>query len=142
MNHLEATKTVVSTSFGTAATLVIDTLGYDYASVDAIYGPTVASSAVANTFTLRAGDTVAGLASYTSTYSVAAATAVATSVSQTSSSTVVRLDIDLRGKPRYIEVATTVPSTSARAVIVGRLGKGEKGADTAAEKGAAVKFSG
>jgi hypothetical protein len=142
VNHLEATKTVASTSFGTAATLVVDTLGHDYMSVDAIYGPGTATVAKANTFTLRAADTVAGLADYTGTYSVAGATALATSVTYTSVSTVVRADFDLRGKPRYIEVGTTTPDTAARVVVVARLGKSEKGADTAADKGAAIKFTG
>jgi hypothetical protein len=141
VNHLEATKTVASAP-GTASVLVVDTKGFDYLSVDAVYGPCVATSAVANTFTLRAGDTVAGLASYTGTYPVAAATAVATSVSQTAVSTLVRADFDLRGKPRYIEVGTSTPDTAASVVVIGRLGKGEKGADSAAEKGAAVKFTG
>jgi hypothetical protein len=141
VNHLEATKTVASAP-GTASVLVVDTKGFDYLSVDAVYGPCVATSAVASTFTLRAGDTVPALASYTSTYSVASATAVATSVSQTAVSTLVRADFDLRGKPRYIEVGTQMNDTAARVIVVGRLGKGEKGADSAAEKGAAVKFTG
>jgi len=32
--------------------------------------------------------------------------------------------------------------TAARVILVGRLGKGEKGADTATDKGVAVKFTG
>ena len=142
MNHLEASKTVVSTSFGTAATLVIDTKDWAYASVDVVYGPATSLVSVANTFTLRAADTVAGLADYTATYPVSGATAVATSVAQTSSSTIVRADFDLRGKPRYIELGTTTPDTARRVVIVARLGKGEKGADSASDKGAAVKYTG
>lgn len=141
MNHLEATKTVVSTP-GTAATLTVDTRGWEYLSVDAVYGPCVATSAVANTFTLQAADAVADLADYTSTYPVSGATAVATSVSQTAVSTVIRADFDLRGKPRYIQVGTSTPDTAARVVLVGRLGKGEVGPDTASEVGAAVKYTG
>jgi hypothetical protein len=141
VNHLEATKTVASAP-GTAATLQVDTKGYDYLSVDAVYGPCVATSAVASVFTLKAADTVAGLADYTGTYPVAGATAVATSLSQTAVSTLVRADFDLRGKPRYIEVGTTMADTAARVILVGRLGKGEKGADTATDKGVAVKFTG
>jgi hypothetical protein len=141
VNHLESTKTVASAP-GTSAVLLVDTKQYDYLSVDAVYGPCSAGSAVASTFTLRAADTVAGLASYTSTYSVASATAVATSVSQTAVSTVIRADFDLRGKPRYIEVGTTMNDTAARAIVVGRLGKGEKGPVDAADKGVAVKFTG
>ena len=141
MNHLESTKTVASNP-GTSSVLVVDTKGYDYLSVDAVYGPCVATSAVANTFTLRAADTTGALADYTGTYSVSGATAVATSVAQTAASTVIRCDFDLRGKPRYVEVGTSTPDTAARVVIVGRLGKGEIGPEAAADKGVAKKYTG
>ena len=70
MNHLESTKTVVGTtvtsSAGTA-TLTIDTLGCDYASVDVVVaisataGHTAAS--ILNVLTLSQGDTTTAFAS-------------------------------------------------------------------------------
>jgi hypothetical protein len=149
VNHLENTKSVssiVATGSSVAAgtvALTVDTLGYEYLSVDAVYSTCVVTSAVASIFTLRAGDTVASLADYTSTYgSVSAVTSVAnTAAAQTSQPTVVRLDFDLRGKPRYVSVATAPSDTTARAILVARLGKAADGPDTADQKGARLKFS-
>jgi hypothetical protein len=149
VNHLENSKSVASLvatgnsqAAGTVA-LTVDTIGYDYLSVDAVYSTCVAGSAVASIFTLRAGDTVASLADYTPTYgAVSGVTSSAnTSSAQTSRPTVVRLDFDLRGKPRYISVATAPNDTAARALLVGRLGKGEAGPESAAQKGVLLKFS-
>jgi hypothetical protein len=149
VNHLENSKSVsslVATGSSVAAgtvALTVDTIGYDYLSVDAVYGPCVKTSAVAAILTLRAGDTLTDLADYTPTYgSLSAVTNVAnTTDAQTVTPTVVRLDFDLRGKPRYISVATAPTDTAARAVVVGRLGKGETGPESAAKKGALLKFS-
>jgi hypothetical protein len=142
VNHLESTKTVVGTtvtsSAGTA-TLTIDTLGYDYASVDVVVaisataGHTAAS--ILNVLTLSQGDTTtAG----SSVYTVAVPAA---SVAVTAQPSVVRLDVDLRGKGRYLKVDAT-PATSLATTIVGRLGKGEIGPESASAKGALAKYSG
>lgn len=150
MNHLEYSKSVASgvatgssVAAGTVA-LTVDTIGYDYLSVDAVYSTCVAGSAVASIFTLRAADTTAALADYTATYgSLSAVTSSAnTTLAQTATPTVVRLDFDLRGKPRYISVATAPNDTAARAIVVGRLGKGEVGPESASAKGVLVKYSG
>lgn len=148
MNFVESSKSVASlvTSGSSAATvaLTIDTLGYEYLSVDGVYGACVSTSAVASTFSLRAGDTVAALADYTATYgAVTGITSSAnTAAAQTAASTIVRLDFDLRGKPRYISLATAPNDTNARVVLVGRLSKGEIGAESASAKGALLKYSG
>jgi len=142
VNHLEATKTVVGstvTSAAGTATLTIDTLGYDYASVDVLVAvsatPANTAASILKVLTLTQGDTnTAG----TSVYTVAVPDASAAVTSQPS---VVRLDVDLRGKGRYLKVDAT-PATALATTIVGRLGKGEKGADTAADKGALAKYSG
>ena len=142
MNHLEATKTVVGstvTSAAGTATLTIDTLGYDYASVDVLVAvsatPANTAASILNVLTLSQGDTnTAG----TSVYTVAVPDASAAVTSQPS---VVRLDVDLRGKSRYLKVDAT-PATALATTIAARLGKGEKGADTAADKGALAKYSG
>jgi hypothetical protein len=142
VNHLESTKTVVGTtvtsSAGTA-TLTIDTLGYDYASVDVVVaisataGHTAAS--ILNVLTLSQGDTTtAG----SSVYTVAVPAA---SVAVTSQPSVVRFDVDMRGKSRYLKIDAT-PATSLATTIVGRLGKGEIGPESASAKGALAKYSG
>ena len=142
MNHLESTKTVVGTtvtsSAGTA-TLTIDTLGYDYASVDVVVAisatPANTSASILNVLTLSQGDTnTAG----SSVYTVAVPAA---SVAVTAQPSVVRLDVDLRGKGRYVKVDAT-PATSLATTIVARLGKGEIGPESASAKGVLAKYSG
>ena len=143
MNDLEYTKTVVGTpctSATTTATLTLDTLGYDYASIDVIVDK---SSTAANTaasilsvLTLGQGDTTSAVT--TTVYTVAVPSA---SVAVTAQPSVVRLDVDLRGKSRYLKVDAT-PATVLTTNIVARLGKGEVGPESAAAKGALAKYSG
>lgn len=142
MNDLEYTKTVVGTlctSQTTTATLTLDTLGYAYASVDVIVaksstaGHTAAS--ILNVLTISQGDTTAA---GDSVYTVAVPAA---SVAVTNQPSVVRLDVDLRGKSRYLKVDAT-PAATLTTEIVARLGKGEKGPESAADKGALAKYSG
>jgi hypothetical protein len=59
----------------------------------------------------------------------------------TSADTVVRFDVDLRGKRRYLKVVATGNATGS-VYSVARLGKPEDGPDTATEKGAAVAIVG
>lgn len=142
MNFPEATKTVVGDpANGTAgtATLTLDTLGFSYASIDVIVGKssTAAHTAasILNTLTLSQGDTTTAGASV---YTVAVPAASAAVTSQAS---VVRLDVDLRGKGRYLKVDASAVGTLPTN-IVARLGRGEIGPDTAAEVGALAKYSG
>lgn len=142
MNHLENSKSV-SSLVGTSVSLTVDTKGWDYLSVDAVYGSVVATSAVAATFTLQAGDTTGALSSITSTYPVAGITSSANTVAaQSTSANIMRLDFDLRGKPRYISLATALNDTAGRVVLTGRLGKGSDGPDTASENGVRQKYTG
>ncbi len=142
MNFLESSKTVVGTTVTSAAataTLTIDRLGYDYASIDVIVAisatPANTSASILNVLTLSQGDTTtAG----TSIYTVAVPAA---SVAVTSQPSVVRLDVDLRGRGRYVKVDAT-PATALATTIVARLGKGEVGPETASAKGVLAKYSG
>jgi hypothetical protein len=142
VNFLENSKTVVGTTVTSAAgtaTLTIDRLGFDYASIDVVVAvsatPANTAASILNVLTLSGGDTTtAG----TSIYTVAAPSASAAVTSQPS---VVRFDIDLRGKGRYVKVDAT-PATSLATTIVARLGKGEIGIDSASEMGVLAKYSG
>jgi len=142
VNHLEATKTVVGstvTSAAGTATLTLDTLGYDYASIDVAVAtsttPANTSASILNVLTLTQGDTnTAGASVYT-------VAAPAASVAVTNQPSVVRLDVDLRGKGRYVKVDAT-PATSLATTIVARLGKGEVGPESASAKGVLAKYSG
>jgi uncharacterized protein YdbL (DUF1318 family) len=145
MNHLEGTKTVVgsvaASASNTTALLRLDTLGFDYASVDVVYAATPAAgtaSAAAQTLTLKQSDAATtGYDTITGYPTVAAPTAAASS----SVASVVRLDVDMRGKKRYIEIASS-PNTNATVTIVARLGKGEVHPTAAAGKGVEGAFSG
>jgi len=142
VNFLEATKTVVGTpANGTAgtATLTLDTLGFSCASIDVVVGQSLSAAhtaaSVLNSLSLLQGDTTAATAAVY-TVSVPAA-----SVAVTSGASVVRLDVDLRGKSRYLKVdAQAVGSLATN--VVARLGRAEIGPDSAAEMGALSKFSG
>ena len=142
MNHLEASKTVVGstvTSAAGTATLTIDRLGYDYVSIDVAVAvsttPANTAASILNVLTLSQGDTnTAGASVYT-------VAAPAASVAVTNQPSVVRLDVDLRGKGRYVKVDAT-PATSLATTIGARLGKGEAGPETASAKGVLAKYSG
>ena len=142
MNFLENSKTVVGTTVTSAAgtaTLTIDRLGYDYASIDVIVAvsatPANTSASILNVLTLSGGETTTAGSSI---YTVAVPAASAAVTAQPS---VVRMDIDLRGKGRYVKVDAT-PATSLATTIVARLGKGEVGPETASAKGVLAKYSG
>lgn len=142
MNYLENSKTVVGTTVTSAAgtaTLTVDTLGYAYASVDVVVAvsatPANTAASILNVLTLSQGDTTtAG----STVYTVAVPSASAAVTAQPS---VVRLDVDCRGKGRYLKVDAT-PATSLATTIVARLGKGVDGPDTASEKGVLARYSG
>ncbi len=142
MNYLEASKTVVGstvTSAAGTATLTIDRLGYDYVSIDVAVAvsttPANTAASILNVLTLSQGDTnTAGASVYT-------VAAPAASVAVTAQPSVVRLDVDLRGKGRYLKIDAT-PATSLATTIVARLGKGEVGPESASAKGVLAKYSG
>lgn len=142
MNFLESSQTVVGTTVTSAAltaTLTIDRLGYDYASIDVIVAtsttPANTSASILNILTLSQGDTTtAG----SSVYTVAVPAA---SVAVTARPSVVRFDVDCRGKGRYLKVDAT-PATALATTIVARLGRGEVGPETASAKGVLAKYSG
>ena len=142
MNFLENSKTVVGTTVTSAAgtaTLTIDRLGYDYASIDVVVAvsatPANTAASILNVLTLSGGDTTTAGSSI---YTVAVPSASAAVTAQPS---VVRFDIDCRGKGRYVKVDAT-PATSLATTIVARLGKGEVGPETASAKGVLAKYSG
>jgi hypothetical protein len=143
VNHLEATKTVVGTpctSEEVTATLTLDTLGYDYASIEVIVDKSSdadhTTDPILSVLTLKQGDV-----SNSVTTDVYTVSAPAASVAVTNQASVVRLDVDCRGKGRYLKVDAT-PATTLNTNIVARLGKGEKGPESAADKGVLAKYSG
>lgn len=149
MNHLEATKSVVGhTENLTAAqthTLTIDTLGYAYVSVD------VCQEAFANAgYTSQAAFTVLKLEESDNNSSYSNVTAFVgggtggftiPTPSSTSADVVVRMDVDVRGKKRYLKITAT-PYTTGTVYTVARLGKGTDGPVSASAKGVNTTVSG
>jgi len=149
MNHLESTKTVAS--IGTADTAsnatfshVIDTLGYDYASVDVVLEATTASAdALALALQLQQSDTNADTAYSGITQFVGGGSGGFTipTTSSSSASNIARFNVDLRGRRRYLRVRAT-PKTASVICSVVRLGKADVGPVSASEVGVGVVVSG
>lgn len=149
MNALEATKSVVGhTENLTAAqthTLVIDTLGYGYVSVD------VCQEAWTNAgYTSQAAYTVLKLEESDNNSSYSNVTAFVgggtggftiPTPSSTSADVVVRMDLDVRGRKRYLKVSAT-PYTTGTVYTVARLGNGVEGPVSASKKGVNAAVSG
>ena len=149
MNHLEATKSVVGhTQDLTAAqthTLVIDRLGYEYVSLD------VCQEAWGNAgYTSQAAFTVLKLSESDNNSSYSDVTefvgggsggfTIPTPTS-TTADLIVRMDVDMRGKKRYLKLTAT-PYTTGNVYTVARLGKGNDGPVTASAKGVNATVSG
>jgi hypothetical protein len=149
VNHLEATKSVVGhTENLTAAqthTLVIDRLGYEYVSLDVAQEPwTNAGYTSQAAFTVLKlsesdnnsdySDVTAFVGGGTGGFTIPTPTATAGDV-------VVRMDVDCRGKKRYLRVTAT-PYTTGTVYTVARLGKGVDGPVSASSKNVNATVSG
>jgi len=145
MNSLELTKTAAK--IGTADTATdatfthsIDTLGFDYASVDVVFeAGTAATQDLALVLTVGESDDNTTFTNITEF--VGGGTGGFTIPTSTSSteSNVARFNLDLRGKGRYLKVSAT--PADARVSSVARLGKADVGPTTATDKGVAVTAS-
>ena len=147
MNHLESTKTVAK--LGTADTTTaqtftssIDTLGYDYASIDVVFEANAATTdAVATALKLGQGDTTAAYTDITAFVGGGSGGFTIPTTSLTGASNVVRFNVDMRGKKRYLNVSAT-PVAASVVCAVARLGKAEVGPANASEAGVAAVVSG
>jgi len=147
MNHLESTKTVAK--LGTADTTTaqtftssIDTLGYDYASIDVVFEANAATTdAVATSLELGQSDTNSAFVDVTAFVGDGTGGFTIPTTSLTGASNVVRFNVDMRGKKRYLQVSATPIAASVVCSVV-RLGKGEVGPVSAADVGVAAVVSG
>jgi len=147
MNRLESTKTVAS--LGTADTATnatfthsIDTLGYDYASIDVVMeASTATTAAVALALKLGQSDTNSAFADITAFVGGGSGGFTIPTTSLTGASNIVRFNLDMRGKRRYLQVSAT-PVAASVVCSVARLGKGDVGPVSAAEVGVAAVVSG
>ena len=146
MNRLENTKTLATLSddITTSSTHSheIDTLGFKYASIDVAFEKVVAAgtnSAVCLVCKLQHGDSTSSYADVSGF--VGGTSFTFPTPANTTADTVVRFDVDLRGKKRYLKVVATGNATGS-VYSMARLGKPEDGPDTASEKGASVAVAG
>ena len=131
-----AGKGAVFTSSQTC-TLTLDTLGFDHASIDVIYGPAASTSSVAQTLTLQDGDTSNGTFGNITGFTGDLKPAIYAGQTVTDTMTVSRLEVDCRGKKRYLQVKAS-PNTDTVIVVAARLGRGENGPVDATGKGVKV----
>jgi hypothetical protein len=124
------------------ATLTIDTLGYDHASVTVMRASN-ASTAFSNVLKIEEGDTTASYSNVTALVAggTGGFTVPAISAAGTNSTSIVKLDVDTKAKKRYLRVSYT-PGASATVAISARLSRGEQSADSAADAGVLVKVVG
>lgn len=145
MNHLEGSKSDVKVSdlaSSATHTHTIDTKGFSKASIDIAFEPVVAAgtnSSIAHVLTLQHGDTTG---SFDAVSGFAAGTDYTLPTpSNTNDTTVVRLNIDLEAKKRYVRVNVTPRADSAVATAA-RLGVAEAVPVNASAAGVNVFVSG
>lgn len=117
------------------AQLVIDTLGYDHASVTVIRASN-ASTVFANAIKVEESDLVgSGYTDVTALVGGGVGGFAIPAVSATGSAATMKLDIDAKARKRYLRVNYT-PGASANVAITGRLSRAEVSPETVAQAGA------
>lgn len=122
-------------------TLTLDTLGYDHASIDVIFGPAASTSSVAQTLTLKQGDAATAATENVTGFTGDLKPAIYAGQTVSTTMTISRLEVDCRGKKRYLAVAAS-PNTDTVIVIAARLSRGEEGPYDATTKGVSVNTAG
>jgi hypothetical protein len=106
------------------ATLTIDTIGYDHASV-AVLRASNASTVFANVIKVEESDDNSTYTNVTALVGGGTGGFTIPAVSSTSATSILKMDIDTRAKKRYLKVSYT-PGATATVAITARLGRGEE----------------
>jgi len=120
-----------STTNGATATGYVDTLGYDYLTVDVITSTSNAASNNPSVLKLGEGDTTASFSDVSGTVGDTDWT-IPDSV--TSGNWGVRFNVDLRGRKRYVNVSLS-PTTTQVVTALGTLHRGDESPSSATEAG-------
>jgi len=134
MLHSQMEKVVASvpTTVGTSdVTLVIDTLGWDHASVTVLRASN-ASTVFASALKIQQSDDNSSYADASGF--VGGTDFTIPAVSDTASASVVKLDVNTLAKKRYLKVLAT-PAVSVNTIVTARLSRGENAPSTASEAG-------
>lgn len=143
MIHSQNEKVVASlptaaTGATATATLTIDTLGYDAASIS-VMRASASSTVFANALKVEESDNDSSYSNVTALVmgGTGGFTVGAISVAATNSATIVEMDVDCKAKKRYLKVSYT-PGASAVVGIVAKLSRAEE-APTSDSAAGAVK---
>ena len=143
MNFAAATRSVskaeVSVASNATHSLEIDTIGFEFASIDVLFSPFTAASppTTAATVLRVAHSDTTGTASQTNITGLVSGTDFTVAAGVTATAGVGyahRFEVDLRGKRRYLTVFAT-PSSTCGVITSCRLSKGEAGPTATADKG-------
>ena len=134
MNHVSGSKSVTKAAASVAASAThsheIDTLGFKYASIDVVFSPfTSATSSYASVLKVQESDASGSGQADISGLSVTAGAGATVTVGA-----VARLNVDLRGRKRYLTVVTS-PGNTVAVVTNARLSKAETFATDATSAG-------
>ena len=145
MKHHENDKVVAAVPAGVTgsnetATLTIDTLGYDHASVTVLRAAN-ANTVFASVLRVAESDDNSSYTNVTALVGGGVGGFTIPTVANTAQPSVVKLDVDTRSKKRYLRVSVT-PTTAVNVALSARLSRAEVGPTTAAEAGAAAWVTG
>jgi hypothetical protein len=131
-NH-KVVASVESAAVGSTATatLTIDTLGYDHASVTVLRASN-ASTVFANVIKVEESDDNSAYSNVTALVGGGVGGFSIPAVSNTSVTSVLKMDIDTKAKKRYLKVSYT-PGVTATLAMVADLSRGEESPTSASE---------
>lgn len=143
LKSVVAINAVSATNAGTVTSAVIDTMGYDWASID-VWGTTQAASTQAGSpsiLKLQENDTTVA-SSFVDVVGFRGGSATATNVDfvvgigyvTTNSSNSYKFNVDCRARKRYLSVVIS-PTTSQTFYATANLGRSESAPATAAKAG-------
>jgi hypothetical protein len=115
------------------ATLTIDTIGYDHASVTVLRASN-ASTVFANAVKVEESDDNSSYSNVTALVGGGVGGFAIPAVTSTALTSVLKLDIDTKAKKRYLKVSYT-PGATANVAMVARLGRAEESPVTNADAG-------
>lgn len=138
MIHAQNDKVVAALPVGVTAsnetaTMTIDTVGYDHASVTVMRASNAATT-FASVLKVEESDDNSSYSNVTALVGGGAGGFAIPAVSATGSVSVVKLDVDTKARKRYLKVSMT-PSTAVNVAMSARLSRGEVAPSTAAEAG-------
>ena len=139
MIHAQNDKVVAALPTGTVAssetaTMTIDTVGYDHASITVLRASNAATT-FASVLKVEESDDNSSYSNVTALVGGGTGGFTIPAVSATGSVSVVRMDVDTKARKRYLKVSMT-PSTAVNVAMSARLSRGEVSPETAAQAGA------